>query len=307
MRGNFKYYITKEQEDSLNVQIQNWVSNNIDLQNDTDFEKIFKIYKFVIENVKYDDTLTKRTAYEAFFDGSSVCQGYATLFYKMCKTANIENVWVLVGHTGAPYYEPHAWNAVQLNGKRYYFDSTWDAGTSPWLYFFLRGAKGFETAHIGTIPENMQVDDYSFISAKEIKIDVNSRQINGFNVSNGAITKEAFLKKVSSNQDKINVRIEQSKEKAAIGTGDSVFIEKDNMILAEYGIVIYGDINGDGEISAVDALYLIKGINGSIYYEATYQVEAGRIITRGEDRPKAVDALAIIKHVNGKYKINQSK
>ena len=307
LKGNFTYYITKEKENRLNVQIQNWVNNNIDLQNDTDFEKIFKIYKFIIENVKYDDTLTKRTAYEAFFDGSSVCQGYATLFYKMCKIANIENVWVLAGSTGAPYYQPHGWNAVQLDGKRYYLDPTWDAGSSPWLYFFLRGAKGFEPVHIGTIPENMQVDDYPFINVEEIKLNTNSRQINGFDLSNGTISKDTFLKKLSSNQDKINIRIEQSKEQEVIGTGNSVVLEKDNIILAEYGIVIYGDINGDGEISAVDALYLIKGINGSIYYEATYQVEAGRIITSGKDRPKAVDALAIIKHVNGKYAINQSK
>ena len=70
---------------------------------------------------------------------------------------------------------------------------------------------------------------------------------------------------------------------------------------------MYGDINGDGKISAVDALTLIKGINGKIYFEQPSILEAGRILTTGNNKPKAADALAIIKHINGKYTINQSK
>lgn len=305
----FNYHTTKEQEGKLDRALTNWVRLNIDNEA-SEFDKIFKIYKYIADNVDYDYTYEKYTAYDAFFEGSSVCQGYAQLFYKMCKFADLDGVRLLIGWAegGSDIWDRHAWNSVKLDGKYYYLDPTWDGqGTGETLRYmhFLRGAGPFEKRHDGTKPEGMEQEDYCFFTTEQLKIDVNNRKINGFDISGGTINKDELLKKINLKENSINIEIQSEKE--IIGTGASVIIKKDNMVLDEYGIVIYGDINGDGKITAYDALNLIKGINGRIYFEATYPIEAGRIITSGKNKPKAVDALAIIKHVNGKYIINQSK
>lgn len=77
--------------------------------------------------------------------------------------------------------------------------------------------------------------------------------------------------------------------------------------IAEFNIVIYGDTTGDGKINAIDALALIKHLNGAIPFTSEVFTEAGRIVCGEESEPTAVDALAIIKHANKKQLISQTK
>ena len=77
--------------------------------------------------------------------------------------------------------------------------------------------------------------------------------------------------------------------------------------LAEYNVVVYGDTTGDGKINAIDALALIKHLNGIIPFENEVFTEAGRIVCEEGAEPTAVDALAIIKHANKKISISQIK
>ena len=87
-----------------------------------------------------------------------------------------------------------------------------------------------------------------------------------------------------------------------LGTGTKVKLYKNNELIDTYTVVIYGDTSGDGEITALDALYLIKAINKKIELDDIYY-EAGRVIS--ETQPSAIDALAIIKHINNKFEIKQ--
>lgn len=77
--------------------------------------------------------------------------------------------------------------------------------------------------------------------------------------------------------------------------------------IAEFNIVIYGDTTGDGKINAIDALALIKHLNGAIPFTSEVFIESGRIVCGEESEPTAVDALAIIKHANKKQLISQTK
>lgn len=76
---------------------------------------------------------------------------------------------------------------------------------------------------------------------------------------------------------------------------------------AEYNVVIYGDTTGDGKINAIDALALIKHLNGIIPFTSEVFTEAGSIVCEDGTEPTAVDALAIIKHANRKQLISQTK
>lgn len=92
-----------------------------------------------------------------------------------------------------------------------------------------------------------------------------------------------------------------------LGTGSTVKLYNNGKVVKEYVVVIYGDTTGDGKITAVDALAIIKHINKKITFTNAAYVEAGRVRQTSGTTLTAVDALAIIKGVNGKYTINQKK
>ena len=85
---NFTYYTTYNQELKLNRDVSNYISNNIKKE-DTDLKKISMIYNFISNNVKYNKNIgdIKYSAYSAYENKSAICQGYATLLYKMLKEA----------------------------------------------------------------------------------------------------------------------------------------------------------------------------------------------------------------------------
>ena len=137
------YYTTVEQETAVEKRVAE-VLESLDLEGDSDYMKIKKIYEWICENVTYDyknlddESYTlKYTAYAALFLGTSVCQGYASLFYRMLLNCGIDcrqisGTGYNVGGSG-----PHAWNIVKLGDKYYNLDTTWDAGNAKFKYFLL--------------------------------------------------------------------------------------------------------------------------------------------------------------------------
>ncbi|MGG1880264.1 transglutaminase domain-containing protein [Paenibacillus cisolokensis] len=93
-----------------------------------DHEKVKAIHDWVVLNLEYDTTLTKYTAYDALSTGSAVCQGYALLTHKLLKEAGITNKIVegTAYSSDNPRGQLHAWNLVQLGGKWYHLDTTWN-------------------------------------------------------------------------------------------------------------------------------------------------------------------------------------
>lgn len=87
-----------------------------------DHEKTKAIHDWIVTHVEYDQSLNHYTAYNAVTLGNAVCQGYSLLGYKMLKEAGIP---VLIADGSVDSGE-HAWNMVQLDGKWYHLDLTWD-------------------------------------------------------------------------------------------------------------------------------------------------------------------------------------
>ena len=144
-----EYYTTKAQEAALTAKL-NQVMESLDLDTKTEYEKVKAIYDYIASHVVYDwDNLEddsyklKHTAYAALVNGTSVCQGYATLFYRMCLTAGLD-ARVITG-SDTPGYSNHAWNIVRIGNLYYNIDVTWDAEQDPEYYnYFLRGQDTFE-------------------------------------------------------------------------------------------------------------------------------------------------------------------
>ncbi len=138
------YYTTSEQEAALTAKV-NSVMSQLNLSGKSDYEKVRAIYDYICKNVVYDnehlnqsDYTLKYSAYAALINGTSVCQGYALLFYRMCLEAGVDNRIVAGSGNG----QAHAWNIVKLNGVYYNCDSTWDAGGGN--EHFLKGSSSFE-------------------------------------------------------------------------------------------------------------------------------------------------------------------
>ncbi|AIQ14505.1 transglutaminase domain-containing protein [Paenibacillus durus] len=89
-------------------------------------EKVKAVHDWVVLHLKYDTTYTKYTAYEGLKSGSAVCQGYSLLTYKLLKGAGIPNKIVEGTAWQDGSGQSHAWNLVQLNGRWYHLDTTWD-------------------------------------------------------------------------------------------------------------------------------------------------------------------------------------
>lgn len=135
---NFKYYTTRAQEEALTIEV-NRVLDQLGIVNSmSDYQKVKKIYDYICAYISYDyDNLNdssyklKFTAYAAMIHKSAVCQGYASLFYRMSNEVGVD-ARVITGYSNGG---GHAWNIVKLGNKYYNLDSTWDAGSYYYSYF----------------------------------------------------------------------------------------------------------------------------------------------------------------------------
>lgn len=75
----------------------------------------------------------KYTAYGALCNGKAVCNGYAVLFYRMCKEAGL-SVRIISGTANGG---SHAWNIVKVGDVYYAVDSTWDGQDAQTLDQYL--------------------------------------------------------------------------------------------------------------------------------------------------------------------------
>lgn len=125
------YFTTSVQETQLSNAVRQALSSlKINsMSNLTEIQKIKAIHDYICDKVEYDyanldntSYILKYSAYAALCNGTAVCQGYAVLFYRMCKDAGL-SVRVIpgLGNGGA-----HAWNIVRINGRYYNIDTTWD-------------------------------------------------------------------------------------------------------------------------------------------------------------------------------------
>ncbi len=128
---------------------------------ETDEEKVRAIFRWITQNISYDvveyhnknrtvgsvsykGKISKEEKAEKWEDiyykyatkvlrkNKGICEGYATLFYELCKYNNIK-CEVVTGKVKKmknekPRYYSHAWNKVYFNEQWFYLDVTWASG-----------------------------------------------------------------------------------------------------------------------------------------------------------------------------------
>ena len=139
------YYTTLEQEQEVADKIDE-VLAELSLDGLSDYEKAKEIYNYIAINVSYDyehlgdsSYMLSHTAYAALIQKTAVCQGYASLFYRMAHEAGLSTRFV----TGLVDGEAHAWNMVKIGDLYYYVDTTHASSSGNRDDYFLKGSISF--------------------------------------------------------------------------------------------------------------------------------------------------------------------
>lgn len=133
--GNETNYLTdeftsKEQVESAIAQIEQ-VKNQI-LQNATGdtYHDIKMVHDYLVDTISYDSSLSKPYIYNiygALVEKLCVCEGYARSMKYLLDSLNIPCTIVIgKGTNSEGQTENHAWNYVEIEGKWYAIDATWD-------------------------------------------------------------------------------------------------------------------------------------------------------------------------------------
>lgn len=133
--GNEANYLTdeftsKEQVESAIAQIEQ-VKNQI-LQNATGdtYQDIKMVHDYLVDTISYDSSLSKPYIYNiygALVEKLCVCEGYARSMKYLLDSLDIPCTIVIgKGTNSEGKTENHAWNYVEIEGKWYAIDATWD-------------------------------------------------------------------------------------------------------------------------------------------------------------------------------------
>ena len=157
------YFTTAEQEAIVTAEV-NRVLASLDLDGKTTYEKILTVHDWICSNVSYDyenlndsSYLLKHSAYAALMNRTSVCQGYANLFYRMMLELGIDCRYISGMSDNGSSVGRHGWNIVRIDGKYYNIDCTWDSQSwGVYWKYFLDNTSVFTGSHF---PEASSVCD----------------------------------------------------------------------------------------------------------------------------------------------------
>lgn len=110
-------------------------------EDDSDYEKVQKLNKYVCDKVNYDYS-EKNGGLTAFVNKNSViCSGYAEALAYLLDCVNVRNFSVTDYVSSGRSSVLHMWNAVNIDGKWFHVDPTWNDktrnGSNPDGRYFL--------------------------------------------------------------------------------------------------------------------------------------------------------------------------
>lgn len=144
----FYYKYDKETIDKMMKKYDSAISQALSGVEDhwSDMEKALYVNDYLALNCEYDYTLSNHTAYDALVNKKAVCEGYAKAYKVLLTELGIECEIVSSRSLN------HAWNMVEIDGKKYHVDPTWNdpyedkLGAASHRYF-LKSTANFQTHH----------------------------------------------------------------------------------------------------------------------------------------------------------------
>lgn len=118
------------------------ILDSLDIEDSSVYGKIKAVHDYIVNNVEYDYTYSRYSAYNALYSHSTVCQGYALLTYRLLLEAGVPVRFISGEATASGSTGAHAWNIVKIGQYWYNMDITWDDAKGS-LEYFLKNNAGF--------------------------------------------------------------------------------------------------------------------------------------------------------------------
>lgn len=154
--------------------------------------KVLALYSYLSDNVKYyygnGMYQEHHTAYGAIVNGCAVCEGISAAFSHLLSLVGIRST-VVNGSTHLTGAVRHTWNIVEINGKYYHFDLTWD--------LYREGNPAFSRLDYFALTDS---DMSNRIWKREIYPPCQSSDINFFNLSHSLANSDAELTAIAKRQ-----------------------------------------------------------------------------------------------------------
>lgn len=155
-----KYHTDKTKETAVDAKIQQIIKDqlpNIDTM--SEFEKVKTIHDYVVQNASYatNTTASPHSAYALLHEGKGVSQAYALVTHRLLKEAKLNAHFV----SGTTAGGTHAWNIVEVDGKWYHLDTTWDDST---FSNMSDATNDFVRYKYFLMPDNMMTSTHKFTS-----------------------------------------------------------------------------------------------------------------------------------------------
>lgn len=123
------YYDSASQEAEVDKKVSSLVKK-IRKENKSDYNILKEVHDYILNATTYADAALENpynhtyafSPYGALVKGQCVCQGYALAFYRICKELGYNVRFV----SSDPHQGCHAWNLIEIDGKFYFVDCTWD-------------------------------------------------------------------------------------------------------------------------------------------------------------------------------------
>lgn len=133
------YRMESEQANKMSVALNNEIDKIVKSAENftTDYEKELFFHDYVCEVTTYTEVDMDDTAYSALRNGKAICEGYSRAMQVLLDRAGIENYLVVGDGKTEDGTEPHMWNIVEIDGKNYHLDATWDDTGSETDYGYL--------------------------------------------------------------------------------------------------------------------------------------------------------------------------
>ena len=147
LKYNVGYLSTYDEQLQVNKEVKN-VLDDLDVYGESDYTKVKAVHDYIVSNIQYYyGSEGKYSAYNAIVEKSVVCQGFASITYKMLRDLDVKVRMI----KGLGKNQSHAWNIVYVSGKWYNLDNTWDENisnpSSPGgirYDYFLKGSSDFD-------------------------------------------------------------------------------------------------------------------------------------------------------------------
>ncbi len=146
-----------------------------------------------------------------------------------------------------------------------------------------------------------KLEDGEIIFDESLKI--NGNEITGLENKNN--TADKIINKIQTNYT-VEIYNKEGKKLTGndlVGTGGIIKILENDLLIAEYEIILYGDANGDGKINSVDLLVIQRHILEIQKLQSVY-LKAGNV-RKNNKNPSSVDCLLIQRHILGLQNLEQ--